>query len=208
MPVVSVWVMPMGLLGADRHAVRLRRPVLAADGRRHRLDDRGRAVGREPAGRGRPHARRSAPGRCCSAPPGSCVLCLLRSPLRWSGGVLVVVASAVGGRARRCRMCWSPPTAQALAVRGADGRLADRIAPAATPSPSRNGSPPTAMRDCPTTRRWARAFRCDAAGCIARLADGRLVVAGHRARGLRGGLRARRGRGHEPRGAAATARRW
>ena len=34
MPVVSAWVMPMGILGARRHAVRLRRRVLAADGLR------------------------------------------------------------------------------------------------------------------------------------------------------------------------------
>ena len=66
MPIVSVWVMPAGLLASDRHAVRLRRPALAADGRGHRLDDRGRAVGREPARRGRPHAgirRRAAAAR-------------------------------------------------------------------------------------------------------------------------------------------------
>ena len=49
------WVMPAGMLGAGRDAVRLRRAALAADGARHRLDDRGRAVGREPARRGRAH---------------------------------------------------------------------------------------------------------------------------------------------------------
>ena len=45
MPVVSALVMPAGLLGLRRHAVRLRRRVLVADGRRHRLDDRGDAMG-------------------------------------------------------------------------------------------------------------------------------------------------------------------
>ena len=51
-------------------AVRVRRAVLAADGRGHRLDDRGRAVGREPAGRGRPHGGVRARRARCSAPPG------------------------------------------------------------------------------------------------------------------------------------------
>ena len=68
-------VMPTGILGVARDAVRVRRPVLAADGRGHRLDDRGRAVGREPARRGRPHgglrrraavARQRRAGRCCA----------------------------------------------------------------------------------------------------------------------------------------------
>ena len=46
MPVVSALVMPAGLLGLARDAVRLRRRVLGDHGRRHRLDDRGDAMGR------------------------------------------------------------------------------------------------------------------------------------------------------------------
>ena len=42
--------------GAARHSVRVRRLPVAADGRGDRLDDGGRALGREPAGRGRAHA--------------------------------------------------------------------------------------------------------------------------------------------------------
>ena len=73
MPVVSAWVMPMGILGADRDAVRLRWHLLAADGRTG--IDWMIAVAlwvAQPAGRGRPHARPSAPARCCCAPPGCC----------------------------------------------------------------------------------------------------------------------------------------
>ncbi len=44
------------IAGPDRHSVRIRRHAVAADGRRHRLDDDGRALGGEPAGRGRADA--------------------------------------------------------------------------------------------------------------------------------------------------------
>ena len=47
MPVVSVWIMPVGILGPDHHAARSRQFVLEADGRWHRLDDLCRAVGHE-----------------------------------------------------------------------------------------------------------------------------------------------------------------
>ena len=63
MPVVSALVMPAGLLGLARDAVRPRRLLLVADGDRHRLDDRGDAMGRGPARRDRPHRRRSASAR-------------------------------------------------------------------------------------------------------------------------------------------------
>ena len=62
-----------GPFGPYRHPVRLRRPVLAADGRRHRLDDRGRAVRRASAGRGRAYggvrgrAVAARHGRTCRA---------------------------------------------------------------------------------------------------------------------------------------------
>ena len=72
MPVVSVWVMPMGILGAAGAAVRLRRRILEADGRGHRLDDRGRAVGGEPARRGRPHPRLRHRAAAASRPPAFC----------------------------------------------------------------------------------------------------------------------------------------
>ena len=55
MPVVSAWIMPMGILGVLALPFGFDAHLLAADGRRHRLDDRGGAVGHEPAGRGWPH---------------------------------------------------------------------------------------------------------------------------------------------------------
>ena len=47
----------------------------------------------QPAGRGRPCAAPSAPARCCSARAGFLLLCLLRTPLRWSGAALALAAA-------------------------------------------------------------------------------------------------------------------
>ena len=55
MPVVSVLVMPAGLVGTGCDALRFRRRVLAADGCRHRVDDRGHAMGGGAARCDRPH---------------------------------------------------------------------------------------------------------------------------------------------------------
>ena len=63
MPVVSAVVMPAGLLGLGGGAVRLRRLVLEVDGRRHRLDDRGDAMGRRRCPARSAASRPSAPGR-------------------------------------------------------------------------------------------------------------------------------------------------
>ena len=56
MPVVSAVVMPAGLLGLVAMPFGFDRPVLGDHGRRHRLDDRGDAMGRGVARRGRPGA--------------------------------------------------------------------------------------------------------------------------------------------------------
>ena len=76
MPVVSAWVMPAGILGVLALPFGFDGYLLAADGRRHRLDDRRRALGHEPAGRGRPHGglrHRAAAAR--HAPVSSCCAC-------------------------------------------------------------------------------------------------------------------------------------
>ena len=76
MPVVSAWVMPMGILGVLAMPFGLDGLLLVADGRRHRLDGRGRALGHESSGRGRPHGgvrHRAAAG--LHAPVWSCSAC-------------------------------------------------------------------------------------------------------------------------------------
>ena len=139
-----------------RHPVRLRRPVLAADGRRHRLDDRRRAVRRASAGRGRPDGGvrgRAAAARHRRARPAVPFENAAALERRRAGRR----REPVGGPHAACRMCWFPPTARRSRFAGADGRLSvhrtgrDAFA-------VKDGSPPTATRGCPTTRPWGRAF--------------------------------------------------
>jgi competence protein ComEC len=105
---------------------------------------------------------------------GMVLLCLLKSPLRWLGGPLIVLAGLWAA--------WTPqpevlvasdgPT---LAVRGADGRLVIH----------RSGRDTFTVREwlaadgdarLPTDPKLGQGFQCDEAGCIARLADGRLAA--------------------------------
>jgi competence protein ComEC len=105
---------------------------------------------------------------------GLIVICLLRSPLRLGGVALIVLASVWATRAPLPDVLVSADGA-AVAVRGADGRLAIH----------------STGRDVFTVREWLAAdgdarpptdtelgagFRCDTSGCIARLPDGRLVA--------------------------------
>jgi competence protein ComEC len=104
---------------------------------------------------------------------GLLLLCLLRSPLRWSGVVLAVAASLWAVLTPRPDVLISGE-GQAAAIRGADGRLALLHS----------------GRDTFATREWLAAdgddrtvkdaslnagVRCDDVGCIGRLKDGRLV---------------------------------
>ena len=61
-------------------------------------------------------------------------------------------------------------------MRGADGRLADDQAPAATRSRSRNGSAADADARLPDGQGAGQGIACDPTGCVGRLADGRLVA--------------------------------
>jgi competence protein ComEC len=101
------------------------------------------------------------------------LLCLLRTPLRWSGAVLAVVASLWAATASRPDVLVAAD-GQAAAFRGSDGQLAVL------------GS----GRDTFAIKEWLAAdadartvkdltlrdgVRCDAAGCIGKLNDGRLA---------------------------------
>jgi competence protein ComEC len=104
---------------------------------------------------------------------GLILLCLLKTPLRWSGGVLVVFASLWAVRAPLPDLLVSAD-GQALAVRGADGRL----------SVHRSARDAVAIKEwlaadgdarLPNDTTLGEGFRCDVTGCIGRLADGKLV---------------------------------
>jgi competence protein ComEC len=104
---------------------------------------------------------------------GLLLACLLRTPLRWSGAVLAIAASLWAVTTPRPDVLVSGE-GQAAAIRGGDGRLAVL----------------NSGRDTFAIKEWLAAdadartvkdaglhdgVRCDAAGCIGRLADGRLV---------------------------------
>jgi competence protein ComEC len=172
MPIVSIWVMPMGLLG-------LLAIPFGFDGALWRLMGDGidwmvavaLFVAHLPGAVGRVAAFGTGPLLLVTA--GLVLLCLLKTPLRWSGAVLVVVAGLWAIRTPLPDILVAAD-GQAVAVRQADGRLAIR----------RAGRDAFAVREwlaadgderLPADPKLGEGFRCDPSGCIARLADGRLV---------------------------------
>ena len=172
MPVVSAWVMPMGILGV------LTLPFgfdvlfwkLMADG----LDWMifvALWVASLPGSVGHVHAFGTGPLLLGTA--GLLLVCLLRTPLRWSGAVLAVAASL-----------WAVATPRPDVLVAADGQAAAIRVPGGKLSVLHSG------RDTFSVREWLAAdgdartvkdaslndgVRCDAVGCIGHLADGRLV---------------------------------
>jgi competence protein ComEC len=105
---------------------------------------------------------------------GLVLLCLLRSPLRLTGVAALAIASLWAARTPQPDILVAGD-GMTLAVRGADGRLAI----------VRSGSDTFAARQwlaadadprAHTDPGLAKTSRCDQAGCIGRLADGRLVA--------------------------------
>ncbi|RAI40202.1 competence protein ComEC [Rhodoplanes elegans] len=108
------------------------------------------------------------------ATAGLVVLALLRTPLRWTGAALLVVAMLLAGASEKADVLIAPG-GEAVAVRGADGRL----------TVLRIGSLNFAARDWlagdadarpPDGAEVAAGFACDPAGCVARLGDGAAVA--------------------------------
>jgi competence protein ComEC len=172
MPVVSAWVMPMGILG-----------VLALpfgfDAVFWRLMGNGIDwmitvalwVTSLPGAVG--HIRAFGTGPLLVGTAGLLLVCLLRTPLRWSGAVLAVVASVWAVTTPRPDVLVSAD-GQTAAIRGSNGQLAVLHA----------------GRDSFAIKEWLAAdgdgrtakdaslndsVQCDAVGCIGRLKDGRLV---------------------------------
>jgi competence protein ComEC len=173
MPVVSAWVMPMGILGV------LVMPF-GFDALFWQLMGSGLDwmifvalwVTSLPGAVGRMQAFGTGPLLLCTA--GLLLLCLLRSPLRWSGAALALVASLWAAMTPRPDVLVAGD-GQVAALRGSDGRL----------------SVLHAGRDTFAVKEWLAAdgdargvkdadlhdgVRCDAVGCTGKLADGRLVA--------------------------------
>jgi competence protein ComEC len=172
MPIVSIWVMPMGLLG-------LMAIPFGFDSLFWRLMGDGidwmigvaLFVAHLPGAVGRMAA--FGVGPLLLGTGGLVLLCLLKTPLRWSGGVLVLAASLWAVRTPLPDVLVSTDGA-ALAVRGADGRLAvhrtARDAFAVKEWLAADGD-----ARLPTDKSLDQGFRCDPSGCIAVLSGGKLV---------------------------------
>jgi competence protein ComEC len=173
MPIVSVWVMPAGLLAlialpfgfdgmlwqlmGDGIGVMIAIALWVAD-----LPG---AVGRMAA---------FGIGPLLLGTGGLVVLCLLKSPLRWCGAVVIVLASLWAIRTPLPDVLVASD-GQAVAVRTADGRLAVH----------RTGGDAFTVREwlaadadarLPTDPALGEGFRCDETGCVARLHDGKLIA--------------------------------
>jgi competence protein ComEC len=172
MPIVSAWVMPMGLLG-------LLAIPFGFDGMFWSLMGSGidwmiavaLFVAHLPGAIGRMAAFGVGPLLLVTA--GLVVLCLLKTPLRWCGGVLIVAASLWAVRTPLPDVLVSSD-GTALAVRGANGRL----------SIHRSGRDAFAVKEwlaadgdarLPGDAALGQGFRCDESGCIASLPGGKLV---------------------------------
>jgi competence protein ComEC len=172
MPIVSAWVMPMGLLG-------LLAIPFGFDGLFWSLMGHGidwmiavaLFVAHLPGAVGRMAAFGVGPLLLGTA--GLVGLCLLKTPLRWSGAVLIVAASLWAIRAPRPDVLVSSDGA-VLAVRGSDGQL----------SIHRTGGDTFAIKEwlaadgdarLPGDATLARGFRCDESACIATQGDSKLV---------------------------------
>ena len=173
MPIVSFWVMPAGLLGLvalpfgfDADLWRLMGQGIS------RMDAVALWVASLPGSVGRVAAFGVGPLLLGTA--GLLLLCLLRSPLRWSGAAVIVLAGfwAIGAPAPDIAVAFD---GRAVAVRGPDGRL----------TILKTGNDSFAMGEwlaadadarSPRDASLSEGSKCDALGCIARLADGRFVA--------------------------------
>lgn len=173
MPVVSIWVMPMGILGIVALPFGFDAMFWQLMG--HGIDWMiGIAlwVTSLPGAVGRIHAFGVGPLLLGTA--GLLLICLLRSPLRWSGAAVALIA---------CLWVYMTPRAdifvsadgQAAAVRTSGGKL----------SVLQSGRDTFAVRERLAADADARAQKdptlsegvlCDDIGCVAKLADGRHVA--------------------------------
>jgi competence protein ComEC len=173
MPVVSVLVMPAGILGLLAMPLGLDAPFWRLMG--YGIDwmiAMALWVSDLPGALGRVAAFGTGPLLVCTA--GLVVLSLLRTPLRFVGALLIGWAIVLMLRAPQPDVLVAGD-GTAFAVRGADGRLAM----------AKFGSDGFALRewlaadaDTRTVKdhTLADGIRCDASGCIGRLRDGSLVA--------------------------------
>jgi competence protein ComEC len=172
MPVVSVVVMPMGILG-------LVAMPFGFDAVFWRLMGEGIDwmiavslwVGSLPGAVGRIHAFGTGPLLAGTA--GLLLICLLRTPLRWSGGVLTLAAAL-----------WAVLTPRPDVLIAGDGQAAAFRAPSGRLSVLHNGRDNFAIKEwlaadgdgrLPKDPTLSDGVNCDAIGCIGKLGEGRII---------------------------------
>jgi competence protein ComEC len=174
MPVVSVWVMPAGLTALIAMPFGFDAPLwrLMGEGIEWMIWV-ALFVARLPGAVGRVTAFGAGPLLLCTA--GLVVLCLLRSPLRWSGAIAVIAAAFWAAR--------TPPPdvlvadrGDVVAVRSATGRLVVMRASTNDGFSVREWLAADADARTPKDPSLGEGATCDEVGCVARLADGAIVT--------------------------------
>ncbi|MCC6777034.1 MAG: ComEC/Rec2 family competence protein [Hyphomicrobiales bacterium] len=173
MPIVSLWVMPVGIVG-------LALMPFGLDGHCWWLMGQGidwmitvaTWVAALPGALGRIAA--FGPGALILCTVGMVVLCLLKTPLRLIGTLLVLAAVVMMVRAPQPDILIAADAA-AFAVRGPDGRLTVSK-PEADTFAIREWLAADADPRTPNDATLGGGIRCDAAGCVGRLRDGTPVA--------------------------------
>jgi competence protein ComEC len=173
MPVVSAWVMPMGILGVVAMPFGFDTECWRQMGYGIEwMDAVALWVASLPGAYGRVTAFGTGPLLLATA--GLLAMALLRTPLRWSGALLMLLAVIIAARTPLPDVLVADD-GRTFAVRGVDGKLSfhhtggDTFAIRewlASDADSRDIHDPSLHDD----------ISCDPSGCIGRLADGSLVA--------------------------------
>ena len=173
MPVVSAFVMPAGLLGLVALPFGFDGPVWRLMGVGiDWMTDVAMWIAGLPGAVGRIPAFGIVP--LLVATLGLVVICLLRTPLRWSGAALIAFAATLAAATPRPDV-FVAADSDAVAVRRADGRLAVLKASSQSFAP-RDWLAADGDARAANDPDIANGFICDPAGCVARLVDGTIIA--------------------------------
>ena len=172
MPVVSAWVMPMGILGVAAipfgfDGIFWRQMGYGIEW----MDTIALWVTSLPGAFGRVTSFGTGPLLFATA--GLLLIGLLKTPLRWTGLAFVVLAIILPARTPVPDILVSGD-GRAFAARGADGRLAFHRTGSDTFATREWLSADADARD-PADKALGDGVACDQSGCIGKLADGRLI---------------------------------
>jgi competence protein ComEC len=174
MPIVSVWVMPAGLLALIALPFGFDAPLWRLmGGGIDWMITVALFVANLPGAVGRITAFGTGPLLLCTA--GLVVLGLLRSPLRWSGAVVVVCAAVWAARVPTPDV-YVADRGDVVGVRGASGRLSVMRTGTSDGFSVREWLGADADARTATDPSLREGIACDEIGCVARLADSTTVA--------------------------------